>query len=301
MDKFVRRDQKSLWEFLDAQASKRPFFIWWAPSIPSEPFNAPPRFVNEFKDTEIEVPKKFTGNRYDYVRQELAVMAMESWFDAELGRLVDHIDELGQLDNTLFCFVSDNGSSNMRPSRGSTFEKGLHTPIVFNLKGKVKPGVKLDQLTSSLDIFPTLLDFAGVPIPSGIAGHSLKETLEGGISDPQSERAALFGAGYRAPRPKGRHTPDMDVYSVYVRDKEWKYVFYVRNVTQENTSILAPVGLFPRRTAGIEELFNLKDDPYEYANLAKAPENAERVKRMHAMAIDWWLETGGKPSKLLKR
>ncbi len=300
-DSFGRRNQSDLMDFLDAQADKRPFFIWWAPKLPSAPFNAPAEFVQLFEEAHIRTPKGLTGSRSDYVENELAQLAMEAWMDSELGKLKNKIESLGQLDNTLFCFLSDNGTSNHRPSVGSVFEKGLTTPLLFHLKDRIQPGLRFDGPTFSIHIYLTLLDYAEVHPPVEVPGRSLRPLLVGRVEPAEVEAQALFGAGFRSPRPTGRHTTEMDLFAVYMREPRWKYVLYVRNVTKENTSIMAPVGLFPLRRVGTEELFDLRADPGETQSLNGAGPAKERLRRMRAEATDWWYSTGGQKNNTLKR
>ena len=97
--------------------------------------------------------------------------AMEAWLDDGVAKLVAKLKAIGQLDNTMFVFVIDNGWCNGLVSKGSPFEKGVRTPVFFSLPGTVKAAQRFDGLVSTNDIYPTILDYAGVAAPKTAAAQ----------------------------------------------------------------------------------------------------------------------------------
>jgi arylsulfatase A-like enzyme len=223
-----------------------------------------------------------------YRQREAASLAMVAWLDAEIGWLLEELHRRRLDGDTLVVFLIDNGWAIGLPSKGSAFEKGLRTPLLFRWPGHIPRGRVLGALGSTLDVMPTILDYAGVPIPPGCAGRSLRPLLEG---LPADTRDALFGALY--PRV-ATGTASQDVYALYARTKRWKYVLYLREPRPDAHfgihHVLAP---FPARAAGDEDLFDLRRDPYELHDLADDAAQAERLAVLRRRVLAWWRETGG--------
>lgn len=301
-NKFVRDGQDDLFAFIDDRGGKQPLFIWWAPLIPHTPHNPPRKYLDLFDQDKIPVPDYITAeNRKEFLKKEHLSFAMEAWLDDGIGQLEEKLREKGLYDNTLFAFVIDNGWCNGLVSKGSPFEKGVRTPVFFTWPGKIKGEQRFDQLTSTLDINPTLLDYAGIDTagidtPETAAGNSLRPIIDG---KSNTNRDQLFGAIYPAFVTKGDERPERDVYALYVRDKQWKYILYLQDVDQTRNQsyfrIQSIVTAYPTRQQGDQDLFDLSTDPYEQTNLADKTEQAERIVQMKAAAMAWWKETGGKP------
>ena len=294
---FVRKGQDDLLSFIDQQGGQRPLFVWWAPLIPHTPHNPPKKYLKKFDREKIEVPDWITPDHVDAFRKkEHLSLAMEVWLDDGVGELVAKLKQKKLYDNTLFVFVIDNGWCNGLPSKGSPFEKGVRTPVFFTWPGKIAAGKQRDCLISTLDIYPTILDYANAPMPKSAAGISLKPFMEGNEAAPREQ---LFGAIYPAFATKNDQRPERDVYALYARDERWKYILYVQDVTAKRNRnyfrIQSIETEFPTRSRGAQDLFDLNADPYERKNLAGKPEHAERIARMRQAVLDWWKQTGGRP------
>lgn len=294
---FVRRDQKDLFAFIDQLAGRQPLFIWWAPKIPHTPHNPPAKYRQLVADKEIPLPSWIPADRRgEFFDKERLSLAMEAWLDDGVGQLVDKLKQAGIYDNTLFVFVIDNGWCNGLVSKGSPFEKGVRTPVFFTWSKGIRGGRQFSTLISTLDIYPTILDFAGVPVPETAAGRSLRPIIEGRATE---HRDRLFGAIYPAFATKGDERPERDVYALYVRDQRWKYILYVQDVVASRNGnyfrIQHILTDFPTRQRGDQDLYDLQNDPAELQDLAELPEHAERVAEMRKAVLQWWRQTGGKP------
>ena len=293
---FVRKGQGDLFSFIDEVGGKKPLFIWWAPLIPHTPHNPPQKYRDLVKKDKIPVPGYISAdNKATFLKKEHLSLAMEAWLDDGIGELEGKLKEKGLYENTLFVFLLDNGWCNGRPSKGSPFEKGGRTPVFFSWPGKVKGGQSFECLTSTLDVFPTILDYAGAEIPEGIAGRTLRPIIEGKTT---KNREVLFGAIYPAFATQDDQRPERDIYAIYARDKRWKYIFYLQDVKASRNGsyfrIQSIVTEYPTRKKGDQDLYDLDADPYELKNLAADPGQAERMKKMQALAFKWWKDTGGK-------
>ena len=296
--KFVREGQDNLFKFLDEVAGKKPFFVWWAPRIPHLPHDAPKKYMDLFKRKEIPIPDWYKGDKKAFREKEHKSFAMEAWLDDEIGKLCTKLKDLKVYDNTLFVFVIDNGWCNGLAAKGSPFEKGVRTPIFFTLPGTVPGGKRVDGMVSTLDLYPTILDYAGVSIPKTAEGRDLRPTMEG---REDATRDVLFGAIYPAFATKGDERPERDLYALYARTKKWKYILYLHDLKEsqkDNKSyyrIFSVLSDFPTRNKGDEDLYNLETDPHELHNLGTDPEHKARMAELKKKVLAWWAETGGKP------
>lgn len=289
--RFVREGQQELFDFIDRYHDERPLFVWWAPTLPHVPHDPPARLAERFRDTPVALPEGFEGDAEAYRAAERSSYAMEAWFDEGLGALVEKLRAVGELDDTLLVFLIDNGWSNGYPSKGTAFEKGLRTPIVFTWKNGVTGGRTDERLVSSLDVYATILEVAGVPRPMETRGISLAPVLAGGDAP---RREVLYGAQYLYhPRP-GPARPERDVVAIHARTERWKYVLYLKDVDDpEAADYQVNFCAFPARARGERDLFDLAADPHELHDLSDDPANAARMAEMEAGLLAWWKDTGG--------
>jgi arylsulfatase A-like enzyme len=294
---FARKGQDELFSFIDENAGKKPMFVWWAPLMPHTPHNPPKQFLEMFDPGDIPVPDYITReNREEFLKKEHLSLAMEAWTDDEFGKLRAKLEEKGEDANTLYVFLIDNGWCNGLPAKGSVFEKGVRTPVFFSQPGRIPEGVRRKDLISSLDIYPTILSYAGAEVPESAEGKNLREAIE---TDAPVGRDKLFGAIYPTAGTENGQFPERDVYALYVRSGKWKYVYYTRdvkgNVAGRPFKLHHYFADAPLRDRGDQNLYNLEKDPYELKNLSEEPQNQERLKDFKRKVFDWWKETGGKP------
>ena len=295
---FVRKDQDKLWKFLDTHAGKQPMFIWWAPMIPHRPHNPPLQYLQAVDTHAINLRDVPQDKQSVFLEQEQRLLGTMGWFDAEFKKLYQSLQDKKQLDNTLFIFLADNGFSNRGASKSSPYELGLRTPLIFYWPNHF-PAQRIDAGVDTINLFRTVLDIAKIEQPSNadLPGHSLLPVIEQKRT-PVAEK--LFGADYPAftlktdPLPR----PERDIFALHVRDGDWKYIFFLRDVReQDNLDLTIQKGVmpFPERKAGDEELFYLPNDPYERNNLAAIANNHTRIQQYRREVLQWWFNTGGKP------
>ena len=291
---FVRSGQQELLAFVEQFAGKQPLFIWWAPSLPHAPHDAPQRFFDLFRSDDIPLPpwfERFPAAPEIYRQFEHKALAMGAWLDEAAGELIDALKAEGAYEDTLFVFLTDNGWSTGLVSKGSPFEKGIKSPVVFSWAGHIPAAHRSDALASVVDVHATLLDYAGVPLPSSAEGRSLRAVLEGRASEV---RDVLCGAVYDRHAPDDTR-PERDAYALYARDRRWKYVLYLKDVGPATWDIMLVKPLNPLdRARGDEDLFDLESDPYELTDLAGDPAQRETMDRLKASALAWWRDTGGR-------
>ncbi len=237
--------------------------------------------------------------REDWKRNYELITAMDAW----AGDLIQQLKEDGLYEDTIIFFWSDHGVGLPRAKRW-LYDSGTHIPLIVRIPekyrqaGQGQPGVMLDQLVSSIDFGPTVLNLAGVNIPSHVQGQAFL-----GAATP-APRSYVYGA-------RDRMDERYDIIRM-VRDKRFKYIrnyeplktFYQYMNTPEKGATMA--SLRTRYEAGtlrpeaaaffapekpVEELYDTQVDPHELNNLAADPRHASRLATMRRAHLDWVKET----------
>ncbi len=173
------------------------------------------------------------------VRSYLATI---SYMDAQLGRVLEALDASVHAANTIIVFWADHGfhlGEKQRWAKRSLWEESARAPMIFAGPG-VQPG-QTDLSTGTIDLYPTLVDLAGLPMPDGLDGHSLVPLLQGRTDHWRDATICTFGPGNHG-----------------VRSRHWRYIHYAD---------------------GSEELYDHTQDPDEHHNLAGQPKYAEVIAR----------------------
>jgi uncharacterized sulfatase len=301
---FVRWDQQHLFDWLDENAKGAPFFVWWAPELPHVPHDPPEELLARFPLESIPVPDWFQGDeaaRSEFRARERTLLAMDAWLDRGVAELREKLRALGVLDDTLFVFLADNGWANGCVSKGWGLDKGLRTPMVLSWPKGFRGGARPADLVSPVDLYATILDFAGAPIPEGCAGESLRPRLEG---QPFEPRTALHGALYPLEPTETPSDAARDAYALWTRTERWKLILALKDVSAasdagsdagEREDIKVSLAPDFVRERGEVELYDLTADPHELTNLAGRPEHAEAEARLRLATLDWWRAAGGTP------
>lgn len=174
--------------------------------------------------------------------------------DREVGLLRRALRDLGLAANTVIIFSSDNGfflGEHGLAGKWFMYEESIRVPLLVHAPG-LKQARESRGLALNIDIAPTILDLAGLEIPKGMQGRSLRPLLTG---RDEGWREDFF---YEHHFPYGGRIPD----SEGVRGERWKYVRYT--------------GVNPV----VEQLFDLKADPLEQEDLAARTEHQRRLERM---------------------
>jgi len=159
-----------------------PFFTLLAYNTPHSPMQVPDHWWHKYKDVSLDSTHRYADReKQDKTRAALALCENIDW---NVGRLIDHLDQLDILENTIIIYMSDNGPNGWRWNdglkgiKGHTDEGGVRSPFIMYWKNEFKSH-KIDQLASTIDILPTLADVANISIPEHkpIDGISLKPLL----------------------------------------------------------------------------------------------------------------------------
>ncbi len=199
-------------DFLRARDTGRPFFLWCSFPDPHHPFSPPrpycdmydpasidfdpPRREGEFDDLPAYFRTCYEGGMTtgglagdlrgvtdDHYREIHALTyGMISMVDDQIGRVVAEVERLGLKEDTIMVFFSDHGDlmgDHWLINKGPFLFRGLvRVPTIWRVPG-AKRGGESPALVSTVDLMPTLLDFAGLAIPNGVQGFSCKDILTG--------------------------------------------------------------------------------------------------------------------------
>ncbi len=204
-----------------AQDDSKPFFLAVGIIRPHLPFGAPAKYFEPYRDVELPPtphPEKPRGkttwhgsgefmkyNRWKRDPNSDAAFAIEvrkhyaacvSYADAQVGRLLSKLDDVGASENTIVVLWGDHGwhlGEHAIWGKHALFEESLRSPLIIRYSGIPQPSKSTRSIVETLDIFPTLCDLVGLPQPDYVHGASLRPILE----DPNSagQPAISYAAG----------------------------------------------------------------------------------------------------------
>ncbi len=181
--------------------------------------------------------------------------------DDRIGDILDKLDQLGIADNTLVIFTSDHGEmlgDHGMHSKMIFYEGSVHVPLLMRLPGRIKARTIVEEPVSTMDIFSTILDYLGMPIPEN-NGISLRPFIEG---KPVEHDVVSFS--------RGGNTPNYMIRSGHLK------LMMAQSTKSKNA---------------INALYDLESDPHETRNLILSPiapeKNRAQAKQMRDKLIKW--------------
>lgn len=183
--------------------------------------------------------------------------------DVGVGRLLDILRREGQEDKTLVIFLGDHGPP-FPGGKISCYEAGLRVPFLVRWPGCAKESLVCDEMVSTIDIMPTVLDAVGVEIPDDLRGRSLIPLLKG---EAPPWRDVMYGEF-------NWHTQSTFRPERSVRDERYKLILRLASNGGDQV-----------------QLFDLAEDPHEFNNLAGMPEHAANEQRLLKRLDQWRHET----------
>jgi len=247
------------------------------PPNPFVPENAPD-FAN-CGNTEIRSYDDFTHTPYPYDSplsdEETRLLrhgyfACVSYIDAQIGRLMDTLETLGLRDNTIVVLWGDHGwklGEHAGWAKQTDYEIDARVPWIISVPGAANQGARCNQLVEFVDMYPTLCDLAGIPIPKNLDGVSIAPLIKN--PDKPVNRYAFTQLIRERVFSKNDAHADIPYMGYSVRSDRYRYVEWMNLATK---SIEAA------------ELYDHVNDPLENKNIAADPELADVVKE-HAAAL----------------
>ncbi len=242
------------------QHRREPFLLWLSFLRPHMPWTPPPRFYEKYKNMSLPLPpppspellerlpllkreenldKGINGLTQVEIANSLkAYYACVEFMDHCVGMALRMLESYDLVNQTIVVYTSDHGE--MLGDHGTFFkrclyEPSVHVPCVMRCPGLIPPGTVVRRVTESIDIFPTLLDYAGIPRFGTEQGKSLRPLIDLSSYAGWEDVAFSETKGYSDHRR-----------GYMIRKDQWKYCYYPEDR---------------------EELFDLESDPGETRNL----------------------------------
>jgi iduronate 2-sulfatase len=189
--------------------------------------------------------------------------AAVSYMDAQLGRVMEELDRLGLAKNTIILFWGDHGwhlGDHGMWCKHTNYEQAMRIPLVVCAPGTAKAGTRTGALAETVDIYPSLCELAGLPVPAGLDGS----TFVAALKNPSAKtKEAVFHAYPRSPRGMG------PIIGRGVRTERYRLVEWKKIDAPADSAIL--------------ELYDYVTDPEERENIAdKQPEVAANLRALLA-------------------
>lgn len=264
-------------KFLD-QHHEDPFCLTVPFFAPHDPFNyQPEKYREPYKDSKFSCfpqPERHPQRRgvhnrhWDNREANIGYSALVTAVDANVGRVLDKLDELGLTDNTVIIFTADHGYNCGHHGfwgKGNgtlpfnMYEESIRVPLIWSHPGRIPAGIEADPMVSSYDFFPTLLDYLGV------------------TAEPDAQRV---GRSY-APFVRGE-TPEWPT--------ELYFEFsYVRSIRTDHLKLVE------RAEGWGDELFDLEVDAGESTNRIGSPQYRERAAALSSRLHKFFEDAGAPP------
>jgi len=233
--------------------------------------------------------RKALARQYDHIADN----------DRLLGRLLEELEEDGVADNTIVVHWSDHGEGLPRSKRWP-YDTGIHIPLIVRWPGRLDPGTVDDQLVSLIQLGPTMLSLAGLPVP----GHMQSEPF---LGPDAVERQYIYAT-------RDRYDESYDMVRA-VRDKRYKYIRnfrpdlprmlwvpyrnrhpIMREILRRRVAgtLEGPQAWFAQTSRPVEELYDIREDPWELNNLADRPAYRDVLERMRGALAEWRERVGDK-------
>jgi arylsulfatase A-like enzyme len=262
--------------------SKEPFFLALGFMKPHLPFNAPKKYWDLYDRENIELPESYVQpkttpkeafNNYVELRRYNGIpkkghlpndlakelihgyYACVSYLDAQIGRVLKELEDLGLAESTTVILWGDHGwnlGDHQLWCKHSTFETALKTPLLIKLPGKTK-GETTDAITEYIDIYPSIAELAGIKLPDTVEGKSFIPIING--EKPQ---------------------------------KDWAVSKYKDAVTLIKGDLFYTEWTKDDGIAYARMLFDHETDPLELDNLAEKPDYQEKVKALSVELREKW-------------
>jgi N-sulfoglucosamine sulfohydrolase len=164
--------------FMDSVRSDQPFFFWYGATEPHRGYEKDSWKRTDKKLSDVEVPAFFPD--HDIVRGDMLDYAVEiEWFDHHLQLMLDYLEDIGELENTIIIVTSDNGMPFPR-AKANSYEYGVHVPFAVRYPKNFPGGRIVDDPVGFADLAPTILDVTNTSAEGmlPITGRSLRHLLE---------------------------------------------------------------------------------------------------------------------------
>lgn len=214
--------------FLDEKPTDKPFCFWLGAFEPHRKYEQGSWIKAGLNLQDTSVPPFLPDN--EIIRGDLLDYAVEvQWYDTQIGRAIQTLEDHGLMDNTLIIVTSDHGMPFPR-IKGQIYEEGFHIPLIAYWKGVIQPGRVIDDFVNFPDWAPTFMEVAGLQPHPQMTGKSFLNLLTSPASgqiDPTRTYALLGKERHDVGRSDGIHV-DLAYPVRAIRTKDFLYVHNIK-------------------------------------------------------------------------
>lgn len=294
----------------ESKSSNTPFCLFACSNEPHTPWNKGDASV--YPPESLKLPSFFVdtpATREGYSRY----LAEITFYDDQVGQLLELLDKHNVVDNTLVMVVSEQGNA-FTSAKWTCYDMGLQSGMIVRWPGKTKPNSVTDAMVEYVDVVPTFLAAAKVPEPYGLDGKSFLRVLTG-----EKQTHKDFSYGIHTTRGIINGSESFGIRSI--RSGSYRYVLNLSPETKFTNAVnrtdwwkewvtLAESGDkhaqkcvqdYQHRPA--EELFDVRRDPHNQINLAGKPDVAEIQSELRERLMAWMASQGdeGEATELAAR
>lgn len=266
-------------EYINNHDSDKPFFMFISQLEPHHQndrghFEGPKEMIENYRD--YPLPEDLTFLKGNYKEEYPDYLAAIHSLDQNVGRLVNTLKEKGIYENTIIVYTSDHGchfKTRNAEYKRSCHDSSIHTPLVFG-GGAVRKDENVESLVSLIDIPPTLLNLAGIPVPESYSGNILPVNR-----NDAPERDCVFIQISESQIGRA------------IRTNDWKYSARAigSGMLEHSSSIYFD-----------DFLYDLRNDPHEKNNLVNNKMYADVIKEMRELLSREMVKVGEKKPKFYK-
>lgn len=234
--------------------------------------------------------------RKDVARMYSNIMEM----DREVGKMLKELEDYGLLDNTIIVWYSDNGGPLPHAKREVT-DEGLRVPMLIRFPHKQFAGTVNDELISFVDFAPTMLSLAGIKIPNYIQGRAFLGAQKKAAPKYIYAARDRMDANYDMVRAVGdgrfKYYRNFQPEKPYIQNITYRLQMDLMNELikmNEEGKLNDVQKLWFRKTKPLEELYDTKNDPYEFNNLAADTKYADKLSELKTALASWMKMTNDK-------
>lgn len=238
-----------------------------------------PKVLDYCRGTYLHVQRTSTLKSYQKRTRRFAVQGYT--VDQQVKRLMEKLEEIGELDNTVVIYTSDNGrfhGAHGLFDKAILYDEAVRQPlIVFDPRvDKSQRGSRVEAMVSSVDVAPTILALAGADIPDSMKGSDLGGLLSGKQNLSKWREAVLMENFFLEEIFKGSRKKGVKVEVLNKKIVDGNRSYRSRGVRTDRYKYFA----YHEHDPVIEELYDLKNDPYEQTNLINNEEYIEVLAKM---------------------
>lgn len=263
----------------------KPFFLMVSFYEPHSPYHFPVEFRGRHQRSEFTLPQvgPEDASQIPVIFRDLtddekrgitaSYYTSVEFLDRNIGRVLDALERSGHAENTIVVYTGDHGyclGHHGRFEKHCSYEEAVRVPLLAKFSGRIPANRSTSAFVELIDVFPTILDFCGIPLPRSVQGRSLLRVLSG-ESDAHRDNVVV------------EYAPNEEI---MIRDARYKLVY--ERGKERRTDGYDPGGPL---SGPVFRLFDLEQDPQEFTNLWGRGEHAKRVAQMTMQLADHLKQT----------